>query len=295
MDSDTTDTSPAAASTASSTNAPAGATGDTGTNTAAAASAAPNSNHGTNASSPTQERITRVRTLRSCISCRQRKVKCDKARPCGACVKSSFQCVFPEQRRRPPRPRQPDAALVGRLARLEGVIEELSKGTANASQLLAESHAPPYVAAGAGVGVGVGVGGGVVGLGGGRVEPVNGWASSEMAEMDTSLGQLLVSEDKSRYIAPGFWASVTEEVGSPAGRAGARGGGARRAPADRRVCRPDRPGTRGGGLQAAWVVCGVPGEPACMRACVLGLRGPVPASRPRRPLRRSPQRSAQLR
>jgi hypothetical protein len=37
---------------------------------------------------------------------------------------------------------------------------------------------------------------------------------TEVGMLETGLGKLLVSEGKSRYIGPNFWASLSEEVGS---------------------------------------------------------------------------------
>ena len=70
---------------------------------------------------------------RSCVTCRKRKVKCNKQIPCSNCTKQQIQCVFPAPGRAPRRPRQGgkavtdrEAELLKRLRRLEGVVEELS-------------------------------------------------------------------------------------------------------------------------------------------------------------------------
>ncbi|RYP45879.1 hypothetical protein DL768_007836 [Monosporascus sp. mg162] len=75
---------------------------------------------------------------RSCVTCRRRKVRCDKFMPCGNCRKAHIQCVFPAPGRAPRRPRvrDPDAPpkqtsereieLMKRLRKLEGIVEELS-------------------------------------------------------------------------------------------------------------------------------------------------------------------------
>ncbi|RYP74727.1 hypothetical protein DL770_007546 [Monosporascus sp. CRB-9-2] len=75
---------------------------------------------------------------RSCVTCRRRKVRCDKFMPCGNCRKAHIQCVFPAPGRAPRRPRvrDPDASpkqtsereieLMKRLRKLEGIVEELS-------------------------------------------------------------------------------------------------------------------------------------------------------------------------
>lgn len=38
----------------------------------------------------------------ACVSCRARKLKCDRTKPaCTRCVKVSNECVYPESRRKP--------------------------------------------------------------------------------------------------------------------------------------------------------------------------------------------------
>ncbi len=75
---------------------------------------------------------------RSCVTCRRRKVRCDKFMPCGNCRKAHIQCVFPAPGRAPRRPRikDPNAPpkqssereieLMKRLRKLEGIVEDLS-------------------------------------------------------------------------------------------------------------------------------------------------------------------------
>lgn len=44
-------------------------------------------------------------SLRSCVPCRRRKVRCDKVHPCANCVRLGAACVFPPPGRARPRPR----------------------------------------------------------------------------------------------------------------------------------------------------------------------------------------------
>ena len=65
----------------------------------------------------------------SCISCRQRKIKCDKTQPCSGCRRSNIDCVFPPNLRLP-RGRQGgsrarNAELTDRINRLEGLVKRL--------------------------------------------------------------------------------------------------------------------------------------------------------------------------
>jgi hypothetical protein len=55
-----------------------------------------------------------------CVLCQQRKVKCDRAYPCGNCRKSSSECISPTTL--PPRKRKrrfPEAELLARLRKYE--------------------------------------------------------------------------------------------------------------------------------------------------------------------------------
>ena len=63
---------------------------------------------------------------RSCVTCRRRKVKCDKKHPCSNCAKARIQCIFPSPGRAPRKPKKPpEADLADRLRRLEGLFESL--------------------------------------------------------------------------------------------------------------------------------------------------------------------------
>ena len=59
----------------------------------------------------------------ACIRCAERKVKCDRQRPCGTCVKHEVDCVF-----KPPRPPQKrhkrTQILTNRLKQYEILLQE---------------------------------------------------------------------------------------------------------------------------------------------------------------------------
>ncbi|OBR09800.1 Fungal specific transcription factor domain-containing protein [Colletotrichum higginsianum IMI 349063] len=75
---------------------------------------------------------------RSCVTCRKRKVRCDKQMPCSNCRRAVIQCIYPAPGRAPrrPRPKDPNAPpknssereveLMKRLRKLEGIVEDLS-------------------------------------------------------------------------------------------------------------------------------------------------------------------------
>lgn len=61
----------------------------------------------------------------ACIRCAERKVKCDRQRPCSACVNHKVDCVF--QAPRPPQRRQrhrTDQILTDRLRYYETLLQE---------------------------------------------------------------------------------------------------------------------------------------------------------------------------
>jgi hypothetical protein len=61
----------------------------------------------------------------SCIRCAERKVKCDRQRPCGPCVKHNVDCVF--NLSQPPRKkhkRAKDQILTDRLRYYEALLQE---------------------------------------------------------------------------------------------------------------------------------------------------------------------------
>ncbi|KAK0732529.1 fungal-specific transcription factor domain-containing protein [Apiosordaria backusii] len=90
---------------------------------------------------------------RSCVTCRRRKVRCDKHMPCSNCCRAQIPCIFPAPGRAPrrPRPKDPNAPakqpssereleLMRRLRKLEGIVEELS------GQIEVETGRPAYSA-----------------------------------------------------------------------------------------------------------------------------------------------------
>lgn len=71
----------------------------------------------------------------SCVTCRRRKVKCDRRDPCANCIRNNIECHFPVTGRLPRRSRDPNAGkspaqkqteLIGRLRRLENLVTELA-------------------------------------------------------------------------------------------------------------------------------------------------------------------------
>lgn len=167
---------------------------------------------------------------RSCVTCRRRKVKCDKNFPCSNCVKGSSECVYPAPGRAPRKPRQGgkvvserEADLIKRLKRLEGVVQELSGQV----ELETLRHQTPSTSENSPhrdndsndskthtvrvVGMDEGSKGSWLAktfrIGGGP--PRNAFHVEAATQ---GLGKLVLEEGKSRYVASSFWASITDEV-----------------------------------------------------------------------------------
>ncbi|WZH42665.1 ZnII2Cys6 transcription factor [Fusarium acuminatum] len=66
----------------------------------------------------------------ACVSCRARKLKCDRTKPaCTRCVKVSNECVYPESRRKPTFKRRNVKELEARLAQVEDYLKEVNKNS----------------------------------------------------------------------------------------------------------------------------------------------------------------------
>ncbi|GME27997.1 putative transcriptional regulatory protein [Neofusicoccum parvum] len=61
----------------------------------------------------------------SCVTCRQRKIRCDKVHPCSACRRSGVECVFPAQRAQRRKQGRRNEELLRRLDHLEGLVDRL--------------------------------------------------------------------------------------------------------------------------------------------------------------------------
>ena len=150
---------------------------------------------------------------RSCITCRKRKVKCDKRHPCSNCNRAAIECIFPGPGRAPRRSRKPpDTELLARLRRLEGVVQSLGKGVDedgetiidtesenmkqspedhNGTQSAMRNDSPKTC--------------GMIGL----FEPKKEVKAENVVK---EFGRLVVEEGRSRYVSNKFWNSLSEEV-----------------------------------------------------------------------------------
>jgi hypothetical protein len=173
---------------------------------------------------------------RSCVTCRRRKVRCDKQMPCSNCRRAQIPCVFPAPGRAPrqPRPKDPnappkasshrEAELVKRLKKLEGIVEELSGQIDEpAGRATSATASPPDLQSGiegvpqrrtpsslerlAGPESGSPRGTDLAADQGGE----GGW---NIKDKQPNFGRL-VSDDQrgtSRYVSSGFWSKLNDEV-----------------------------------------------------------------------------------
>lgn len=157
---------------------------------------------------------------RSCVTCRRRKVRCNKHEPCANCVKAGIDCVFPGPGRAPRKSRKPpDAELLSRLRRLEGVVQNLGVQAdehAGDGGVVAPANLPGLSTAGI-----------RTNFGGAYhhphqhqhqhrarsgESPGSDHDDSKRRSLDKQLGRLVINEDRSRYVSNTFWTAMSDEV-----------------------------------------------------------------------------------
>lgn len=136
---------------------------------------------------------------RSCVTCRRRKVKCDKKQPCSNCARAKIECVFPGPGRAPRKSRKPaDGELMDRLRRLEGVVQSLNaqveeheQENAERERQASQGECPSNSEAKRSPSVAV---------------------DNSVDGLENRFGRLVVDQGRSRYINNSFWASLNNEV-----------------------------------------------------------------------------------
>ncbi|KAL7929452.1 fungal-specific transcription factor domain-containing protein [Trichoderma chlorosporum] len=168
---------------------------------------------------------------RSCVTCRRRKVRCDKQMPCSNCRRALIPCVFPAPGRAPRqhRPKDPNAPpkatsqreveLVKRLKKLEGIVEELSgqieiEAGARVSSTgdSPSNEGSPVAQRAKSASLGA-ITAGLAGDGDGHAAG-DGGESRRMRESRKKLGRLVLNDNKgtSRYVSNGFWSKLNDEL-----------------------------------------------------------------------------------
>lgn len=157
---------------------------------------------------------------RSCVTCRRRKVKCDKKQPCSNCVRAHIECVFPSPGRAPRKARKPpDGELMERLRKLEGVVQSLGAqvdddlvDTPEAGKV--DDPVPSKLSNGNRTNSGSGHS---IHAGGWRNVPT---VQNELSDpaLEGRFGRLVIEEGRSRYVNSSYWASLNKEVSTVSGQ-----------------------------------------------------------------------------
>ena len=152
----------------------------------------------------------------SCVTCRRRKVKCDRRDPCANCVRQNIECHFPVTGRPPRRIRDPNAwksptqkqsELLGRLRRLENLVTELTGQVEEQparqvlDQLMSSLSAPEQDGHS---------GSSVSALGSSAAESSAG--SQDAGEVYEDFGRLVIDRGDGLQINKGFWSIFCDEV-----------------------------------------------------------------------------------
>ncbi|PYH41783.1 Zn(II)2Cys6 transcription factor [Aspergillus saccharolyticus JOP 1030-1] len=157
---------------------------------------------------------------RSCLVCRQRKVRCDKQSPCSNCRRGKIACISPSttdlpprwaRRLHPPQCSNPTVSpsvhrdmgldhLMDRVNTLESLVQELkdqlarSPGSERSDQNdLSESHSPTRACR--------------------NVHARESSCRVDTNHVSTQLGRLVLQDaNRSRYVSSGFWSRVEDEL-----------------------------------------------------------------------------------
>ena len=133
----------------------------------------------------------------SCTSCRHRKVKCDKTKPCSACRRSNVECIFPNRPFKPRGRQGGSKEITQRLQRLEGLVGKLGGENAAGALLNGGSLPAPLDSA--------------------RhrqasIKERQGSSSESPRSQDVDP---ISQPDGSRYLGNDFWSSLSGEVRRP--------------------------------------------------------------------------------
>ncbi|KAI0885814.1 fungal-specific transcription factor domain-containing protein [Annulohypoxylon maeteangense] len=154
--------------------------------------------------------------LRSCVTCRTRKVRCDKLSPCSNCRRAKIPCVFPNLDK-PPRwarrleriansakaAQESDPSVnqvMDRLRSLEGLVKELTGQLEQANAGVRGSpsaNSPEHLGHDRDVSH--------------QIEPE--LSVENMSKVQSSFGRLVLGDaGQSRYVSSGFWSRVNDEL-----------------------------------------------------------------------------------
>ncbi|EPS27883.1 hypothetical protein PDE_02827 [Penicillium oxalicum 114-2] len=177
-----------------------------------------------------------IPSARSCITCRRRKVRCNKRSPCSNCVRAGIDCVFPPPGRAPRKSkRPPDSELLSRLRRLEGVIEHLSgaktknsesggsRSSLSPTRVAADqafqsvsTAVPTTLASASAPGLAPAPIASIAAAGSAAPNSACPFENDPKAPVtqnfENEFGRLVIDEGKSRYVSNRLWASLGDEI-----------------------------------------------------------------------------------
>ncbi|KZF24426.1 hypothetical protein L228DRAFT_266766 [Xylona heveae TC161] len=154
--------------------------------------------------------------IRSCITCRKRKVKCDKRQPCSNCTKQHIPCIFPSPGRAPRRPRHPPhGELLARLRRLEGVVQTMGGAQPEVNGKTEEKQDDEKSPLKSETGVDI-ANPELDELTLPKIYRIPGLKpENSTAGVEREFGRLMIIEDgRSQYVSNSFWANLNDEVQS---------------------------------------------------------------------------------
>lgn len=141
----------------------------------------------------------------SCISCRQRKVKCTKTYPCPHCLRAGLECIFPTRKKdRRPRTNR-NHELLNRLAKLEAIVGQVDPDAISSNP----AH-PPLDAARPGSAAEPGKA-----VAQPAISPARQVAESELRnpQKRCPTAQPVSKDDPvAKYVSGEFWAGLSREV-----------------------------------------------------------------------------------
>jgi len=187
---------------------------------------------------PTVDAQGRALNPRSCVTCRKRKVKCDKTHPCTNCNRARIECIYPAPGRAPRKVRKigdgRDKELLERLRRLEGVVKNLGVEVPDGEEPKDDASKETEDTVKATPDTGRRAVSGDAALckdtavvpqgdlkrrwtashtDGPGPEPKSRWIDeSSKGRLEQRFGRLVVNEGRSRYINNSFWANLSNEV-----------------------------------------------------------------------------------
>jgi hypothetical protein len=142
---------------------------------------------------------------RSCITCRRRKVRCNKRSPCSHCIRAGIECIFPPPGRAPRKTKRPppeNAELLSRLRQLESIVESaITNPNAQATP------SPPQQSSNRSSGEPPSKFGNE-----GQTVCPKSMGRDQPTSLEHEFGRLVIDHNRSRYVSNRFWASLGDEV-----------------------------------------------------------------------------------